>query len=310
MDWKAVAEKIIQDDQNKWDRKVSAKEFQVTDSGELLLVDGQREMPAFLLSENATLQLCQKLEIPVKYYRRLPDGMQATVANFDIGRLNGNSYLLRGKGDWIRAFLSAEYVAYNNSEIAQIAESLLRNAALSVKSFALEETHMFLKIISEDIRDIESGLKAGIMIGNSEVGMGSVSVEPFVFRKPCTNDLIVSQEKSFRHAHIHLTSYELTRRMAESVSQGFQVASSVMDAFLKTREEPIVDPMETIRKIAEARQFSQKLTDEVVSGYLIEPEKNRFGVINAFTNAAQKLGPLQRIEMERFAGTLLAAPLQ
>jgi hypothetical protein len=32
--------------------------------------------------------------------------------------------------------------------------------------------------------------------------------------------------------------------------------------------------------------------------------------VNAFTNAAQKLGPLQRIEMERFAGTLLEAPLQ
>jgi hypothetical protein len=35
------------------------------------------------------------------------------------------------------------------------------------------------------------------------------AVEPFVFRKPCTNDLIVSQEKSFRHAHIHLTPYLL-----------------------------------------------------------------------------------------------------
>src|SRR5262245_53230743 len=135
------------------------------------------------------------------------------------------------------------------------------------------------------------------MIGNSEVGMGSVSVEPFVFRKPCTNDLIVSQERSFRHAHIHLTAYELTRRMAESVSQGFQIASSIMDAFLKTREEPIVDPLETIRKIAEARQFSQKLTDEVVSSYLVEPEANRFGLINAFSNAAQKLGPLQQIEL-------------
>jgi len=61
---------------------------------------------------------------------------------------------------------------------------------------------------------------------------------------------------------------------------------------------------------AASRQFSQKLTDEVVSSYLIEPESNRFGLINAFANAAQKLGPLQRIEMERFAGTLLEAPLQ
>jgi hypothetical protein len=102
----------------------------------------------------------------------------------------------------------------------------------------------------------------------------------------------------------------MTRRMAEAVSEGFRLAGSALDSFLKTREEPIEDPVETIRKIAEARQFSQKLTDEVVSSYLTEPEANRFGLINAFTNAAQKLGPLQRIEMERFAGTLLEAPLQ
>ena len=139
--------------------------------------------------------------------------------------------------------------------------------------------------------------------------MSSLEVEPFVFRKPCTNDLIVSQEKSFRHAHIHLTEYEMTRRMAEAVSEGFTVASSVLNAFLRTREEPIPDPPATIRKIAEARKFSRKLTDEVVSSYLIEPEPNRFGMINAFTNAAQKLGPLQRIEMERFAGTLIGASL-
>jgi hypothetical protein len=33
-------------------------------------------------------------------------------------------------------------------------------------------------------------------------------------------------------------------------------------------------------------------------------------MINAFTNAAQRLTPLQRIEVERFAGTLLEARLQ
>ena len=48
------------------------------------------------------------------------------------------------------------------------------------------------------------------------------AVEPFVFRKPCTNDLIVSREKSFRHAHIHLTAYELTRR-TEAVNEGFRL---------------------------------------------------------------------------------------
>jgi len=227
-----------------------------------------------------------------------------------LNRQKDKSFLLLGKSEWIRACLSAEYVAYNNSQIAQTAESLLRNGALDVNSFVLEETHMFLKIVSNDIVDRSAGLKAGIIIGNSEVGMGSVSVEPFVFRKPCTNDLIVSREKSFRHAHIHLTEYEMTRRMAESVSDGFRLASSVLDAFLKTRDVKVVDPVEVIRKISEERTFSQKLTDEVVSSYLVEPEANWFGVINSFTNAAQRLAPLQQIEMERFARTLLEAPLQ
>src|SRR5215471_13430334 len=300
MDWKTVAEKIVQDDQNKWEQTYRAEELEVTQVG----------LGVWPFSDHALTQFCQKLDIPVRYFRRMPDEMKITVANFDLRRLKGTSFFVRGKGEWVRAFLSAEYVAYNNSVIAQTAESLLKNGALDVKSFVLEETHMFLKIISEDIVDREAGLKAGIMIGNSEVGMGSVSVEPFVFRKPCTNDLIVSREKSFRHAHIHLTAHELTRRMAEAVSEGFQVASSVLDAFLKTREVKVVDPLEVIRKIAEEREFSQKITDEVVSSYMVEPESNWFGVINSFTNAAQKLGPIQRIEMERFAGTLLEAPLQ
>jgi hypothetical protein len=310
MDWKSVSEKIVQDDQNKWDRQVSGKELVVTEAGALRVLNGQAEAPAVTLSETATAQLCQKLEIPVRYYRRLPAEMQALVANYDLNRQNGKSFLLRGKSDWVRAFLSAEYVAYNNAEIAETVQGLLGKGALTINSFVLEETHMFLKIVSEEIWDVETGLKAGIMIGNSEVGMGSVSVEPFVFRKPCTNDLIVSREKSFRHAHIHLTAFELTGRMAEAVSQGFQVASSVLDSFLKTREVKVVEPLEVIRQIAEERKLSQKLTDEIVSGYLAEAEPNWFGVINAFTRAAQGLAPLQRIEMERFAGTLLETPLQ
>jgi hypothetical protein len=178
-----------------------------------------------------------------------------------------------------------------------------------IENFVLEESHMFVKLISEEIVDYESGLKAGIIIGNSEVGLGSVSVEPFVFRKPCTNDLIVTRDKSFRHAHIYLTPHELNCRMGEAIGEAFAVASGILNAFLKTHEEPVPDPVEIIRKLAQERQMSQKFADQAVSGYLAEPEPTRFGVINAFTRAAQALAPLQPIEIERYAGTLLQAPL-
>jgi hypothetical protein len=51
----------------------------------------------------------------------------------------------------------------------------------------------------------------------------------------------------------------MTRRMAEAVSEGFRLAGSALDSFLKTREEPIEDPVETIR-IAEARRKKRKTT--------------------------------------------------
>ena len=259
MDWKAIEEKIIQDDQNKWDRKATSQELRMSQEG-MLEVSNNGDSGNYQLSDLAITQMCQRLDVPVTYYRRLPGEMKAMVANYDLSRQNGQGFLLRGKGEWIRAFLSDRYVVYNNSRI-------------------------------------------------SEVGLGSISVEPFVFRKVCTNDLIVAQEKSFRHAHIHFTPSELNRRMAEGISHAFEVASSTLDTFLAIRMEPIIDPVATIRKIAEERKLSQRFTDEVVSHYQVEPDPSRFGVINAFTSAAQTLAPLQRIEVERFAGTMVGGKL-
>ena len=71
MDWKTVAEKIIQDDQNKWDRSVPARELRVAENGALQCDGANGE--SFSLSEIAVSQLCGKLEIPMRYYRRLPE---------------------------------------------------------------------------------------------------------------------------------------------------------------------------------------------------------------------------------------------
>lgn len=309
MDWKTIEEKITQDDQNKWDSKATGQQLRISETGMAELSNGNEDNKAYTLSDLATTQMCQRLDIPVAYYRRLSGEMKAVVANYDLSRQNGQGFLLRGKGEWIRAFLSEKYVVYNNSQIAETVQVLLKEADVEIKTLVFEETHMFLKIISNDIVDETSGLKAGVMVGNSEVGLGSISVEPFIFRKPCTNDLIVTQEKSFRHPHIHFNITELHRRMAEGISDAFQVASSILDNFLATRMVPIPDPVAAIRKIAEERKLSQKFTDEVVSHYQAEPDSSRFGVINAFTSAAQILAPLQRIEVERFAGTLVGGRL-
>jgi hypothetical protein len=305
MDWTYVASRISDDDRGKWDRTVSGADLGVDGSGNLTV--GSTSEPIDL-SDLATNQLCERLSIPPTYYRRLPAPMRATVANFDLARLADHQFLLRGKATRLRALLSAGYVAYDNAHIVEVTESLLRNGNLTIKAFVLEETRSYLKVVSEDLADPTSGLKPGVLIGNSEVGLGSVSVEPFVYRRACTNDLVVSAS-AFKHAHIHLTPNELSRRMAKAIGETFRVACEILDGFLKAKCDPVPDPVALIRTLAEERKLSQKLTDEVVGRYVAEPEANRFGVVNAFTGAAQTLAPLQRIEMERFAGHLLTAPL-
>ena len=309
MDWKIIEQRIVEDDQGKWDSKITGASLRISEDGRLRIPSDGPTINPYRLSELATTQMCQRLGIPVEYYKRLSTEMQAVVGNYDLARLNGKVYLLRGKGDWVRAFLSTDYVTYNNGHIVETVQHLIRHAEVTVKNFVLEETNMFLKMVSEDIKDLGSGLKAGIMIGNSEVGMGSVSVEPFIFRLPCTNDLIVSPEKTFRHAHISFTPSEFSRRVAEGISCGFSIANELLDEFVRAHQDAVADPIDTIRHIAEQRKLSKRFADQVVSSYLTEPIESRFGVINAFTRAAQQLGPLQRIEIERFAGTLLVAQL-
>jgi len=44
MDWKSVAEKIIQDDQNKWDRKVGGQVLRISGDGRLELSTGTAQV--------------------------------------------------------------------------------------------------------------------------------------------------------------------------------------------------------------------------------------------------------------------------
>ncbi len=41
MDWKGVEERIVQDDQNKWDQKVSSSQLHVTRAGALDMIDNK-----------------------------------------------------------------------------------------------------------------------------------------------------------------------------------------------------------------------------------------------------------------------------
>lgn len=255
-------------------------------------------------------QLCNKLEIPTSYYKKIPHWLQSQCATHGFGNLPETDFLVRGKNDIVRALLSDSYVIYNNRQVADIVTSLLnKDDSVYIHRFHYSYRSMYVKVVSRELV-ADDGLRAGIVIGNSEVGSASVSVEPFVFRLACTNDLVVTDDRSKRLPHIWFTHQELTRRLAEGVSTAFVGAADSMDRFLKAKDEPIMDPLETIKRLARERKMTEEFAKKVETSYLSEPQSNKYEIINAFTGAARTLQDHEtRMDIERFAGKLLNTSL-
>lgn len=64
-----------------------------------------------------------------------------------------------------------------------------------IASCEVTEGNLYLKVINKAIRaEVKPGdvVQAGFVVSNSEVGLGSLRVEPLVYRLVCSNGLIVN----------------------------------------------------------------------------------------------------------------------
>lgn len=181
MDWETITEEIEQDDEGKWDLRVEGRDL-CLDSNSSLTIRRKEAIQNYRLMEFAVTQLCQRLSIPARYFKRVPPTMQSDLANYDFDRLPEAGFFIRGKGDAIRAVLSERYVPYNNREVIGAVVAAVGDDGLMVRSFVLAGQVMFLKLTSKSVTDQSLQLKAGVMIGNSEVGFAPVTVEPFLYR--------------------------------------------------------------------------------------------------------------------------------
>jgi hypothetical protein len=309
--WGEIIDMVRTDDNGKWDAEKAAHDIRMDEDGRLI-INGGSDSQHLRLSDFALTQLCGKLELPSRYIKRLPPPLQAQCINYDLDNAasDGRAFMVRCKGEMARAFLSDKYSRVNNIEFLEIFEKLSHGIQHQIRSFNLNETGMWMKILIDDLRawdpsDVSSELKVGLVIGNSEVGCRSVTVEPFVYRKACTNDAVIQHEAVLDIRHIHLKHHELQTRIAEAMSITLKKGDEALNAFIQAYHEPIDDPAAVIKRLAEKRCLSAEQTDHIQLAYQVEPLPNTFGVVNAFTRVAQALESDDRIEMERFAGSLL-----
>lgn len=171
------------------------------------------------------------------------------------------------------------------------------NDGYSVESCEVTENRLYLKILNKRLEmEVRKGdiVQAGVMISNSEVGLGAVSVQPLVYRLVCTNGLIIN-DFGERRNHVGRQA-----KMAEDKAFMLKLRDTTMAAIEESRFAQVVDKLKeaagipikgNVQEVVELTGREFGITQDEQNGifkYLVEGgDLSLYGLTNAVTRASQ-----------------------
>jgi hypothetical protein len=189
-------------------RSTSEVEVSVDSDSKLSLQTPDGRFPIRPIAAN---QIAARTGVPSKYFdRMIAEAPELAAANVNTWfRKKPEPRMIRTLGGDARAFLSNAYNRIENEEIAQTVLPILsRIPGAKVVSSQITESRLYLQVITPLQREIKVKgravgdiVQAGVVISNSEVGYGAVSVKPLIFRLVCLNGMI-SADGKFRANHV------------------------------------------------------------------------------------------------------------
>lgn len=285
------------------------------------------------VGEIAHRQIGSALGIPAKYY----DKMRAE--NPELLAQNVNSWfamtpqkrMVRTLDGNARAFLSERYRRIDNAEIAEAVLPILAEMPdVRIESCEITESKMYLKAVNPRLTaEVVPGdiVQSGILITNSEVGMGSMSIQPLVYRLVCTNGMVVNDART-RKYHVgrgneaaeDYTLYSSETLAADDRALLLKVRDTVRAVVDQTRFERVIEMMREAKEakitstdipqmveLAAADYGLNKAEGSGVLDHLIRGgDLSLYGLSNAITRAAQDVESYDRsTEMESIGYTVL-----
>lgn len=341
-----LAQEIERQRETRHDYIATTSKLNMTDTAELGLVQGSVEAPTqdvFGLNDLAHRQLGEHVGVPAKYYDRMrqeaPD-LLATNVNRWFSQQPSNR-MVRTLDGRVRAFLSDKYRPLENADLAEAVLPALLQLDLQIMSCEITERRLYIKAVDARIqRDIPTGKHMGdgghtifdtvspaIVISNSEVGMGALSVETAIWTRACTNMAIFAQ-RSMRKYHVggkhELTDglvsllSERTKRLSDAATWA-QVTDVVKGAFDQARFDASITEIKgmEVQKIEgdvvkavdlAARHFgtSEGEKSSILKHLIAGGDLSRYGLFNAFTRTAEDLGDYDRAtDFERMGGQIV-----
>ena len=301
---------------------------------------------AFEMLKNAHRQVGIHTGVPARYYDRMlinaPELLAENVNHWL--RQQPSQRMVRTLDGRMRAFLSDRYRPMDHADLAEAVLPAITKAGATVHSAQITETKLYIKAVVDGqaveipkpahasgpgySRDVV--LQPGIVISNSEVGAGAVTVQPAIHELACLN-MATWAADALRKAHLgrriatdneNIDRYisERSMKLADEAlwSQVRDIAEAAMSGDMF---EDLVSRMTVARSntfsgaqasgVIERISLSKGLTNDErdsVLAHLIEGgELSQYGVQAAVTRASQDVEDYDRAsEMEVMGGDIIA----
>ena len=293
----------------------------------------------FAVRDTAHAQLAELVDIPKVYYDRLRDQAR-TLFDYNVNHwlsCNPAPRLIRTIDRQARAILSDKYRPLDNFDLAEAALPVLMERGFEIVSCEITERRFFLKAIIPALqREVKPGdlVQAGLSISNSEIGEGTLKIDPMLYFLVCTNGIITADNR-VRKYHVGKASdgldaamefFRSETRQADDLAFWMKIrdilqgilTQDYLDAQVKklreSSEQPfLAPPAQVIDVTAKRFRFSNAEKDSVlehiIRGHNGRPELTRYGLAQAITRASQDLEDYERAtEFERIGGEIIEIP--
>lgn len=302
----------------------------------------------FGMTNWASGQVAGYTDIPKAYFDRIRSENPKLLAdsinhglevNAKKARREGKpeSRLVRTLDGNVRGLLSSRYRILDAHDMLESVFPVLSDKGMNIVSSEVTENRLFLKALSPKLTsEIKKGdaVQFGLTISTSDVGAGSVRVEPLIYRLVCQNGLIMNT--AIRKFHVGKNQAEeeirelLSDRTREMDDATFwaKVRDVVMASMQPENFEREIDRLRVAAN-EEIKNFDLPRVVELTmraTGVTGENKKNsilaalasgnegagltKWGLINSFTRAAQDqtFNYEESIELERAGGLILDLP--
>lgn len=305
--------------------------------GSMLNLSLEGKSLCFTVGETAHQQIAARLNIPFRYYKKMQDESPHLLdqnVNEWFGK-NPERRMIRVLDGNVRAFLSDRYRRLDNLELCAAVLPVINEMKNSmIESCEVTPTHLYIKVVNRRVKaEVKVGdvVQAGFVVSNSEVGLGSLRVEPLVFRLVCKNGLIC---KDFAQRKYHVgrqvnisddSAYELysEETLAQDDKTFFLKVQDVVrcavdeakfmltvDKMREATQIPLKhDPVKSVELLADKFQLTENERGDILRQLFMGGDNSRYGLVNAVTAASKIAKSYERAtDLERIGGEILSLP--